>query len=52
MCIRDRVIGLWTAVMSYGILKVLSYFVPIRVSLDEENEGLDINEHNEQGYSL
>ena len=46
------VIGLWTAVMSYGILKVLSYFVPIRVSLDEENEGLDINEHNEQGYSL
>ena len=46
------VIGIWTVIATYMILKVLSMFTEIRVSNDAEEEGLDIHEHNEQGYSL
>ena len=34
------------------ILRVLSMYTEIRVSNEAEEEGLDIHEHNEQGYSL
>ena len=46
------VIGLWTAIATYIILRVLSMYTEIRVSNEAEEEGLDIHEHNEQGYSL
>ena len=46
------VIGVWTVIATYMILKVLNMFTEIRVSNDAEEEGLDIHEHNEQGYSL
>ena len=46
------VIGIWTVIATYIILKVLNMFTEIRVSNDAEEEGLDIHEHNEQGYSL
>ena len=46
------VIGIWTVIATYMILKVLNMFTEIRVSNDAEEEGLDIHEHNEQGYSL
>jgi len=46
------VIGLWTIVATYLILKVLNMFTDIRVSSEGEEEGLDVFEHNEQGYSL
>ena len=46
------VIGIWTVIATYMILKVLNIFTEIRVSNDAEEEGLDIHEHNEQGYSL
>ena len=46
------VIGIWTVIATYIILKVLNIFTEIRVSNDAEEEGLDIHEHNEQGYSL
>ena len=46
------VIGIWTVIATYMILKVLSMFTDIRVSNDAEEEGLDFHEHNEQGYSL
>ena len=46
------VIGLWTVVATYIILRVLSMYTEIRVSNEAEEEGLDIHEHNEQGYSL
>jgi Amt family ammonium transporter len=46
------IICTWTAVTTYLILKAINAFIDIRVSSDDEEEGLDISEHNEQGYSL
>ena len=46
------VIGGWTAVASWLILKLISSFTPLRVSEEEEYEGLDIAEHEERGYDL
>jgi Amt family ammonium transporter len=33
--------------MTYVLLKVVGLFVPIRVSLQQELEGLDISQHGE-----
>ena len=46
------VIAAWTAIATYIIIKSISVFTDIRVSDDVEAEGVDINEHNEQGYSF
>ena len=46
------VIGLWTVIATYIILKVINIYTDIRVSSEAEEEGLDIHEHNESGYSL
>ena len=46
------VIGLWTIIATYIILRSINMFTTIRVSNEAEEEGLDINEHNEHGYSL
>ena len=37
----------WTAVATYVLLKLVSLFVPLRVSLQQEMEGLDISQHGE-----
>jgi len=42
----------WCGVVSFVILKVLDKVLGIRVSVDEETEGLDLTQHNERGYSL
>ena len=42
----------WCGVVSFVILKVLDKTLGIRVSADEETEGLDLVQHNERGYSL
>ena len=46
------VIGIWTAVASWIILKVIGFFTPLRVSEEEEYEGLDVVEHEERSYDL
>ena len=46
------VIGIWTAVASWIILKVIGSFTPLRVSEEEEYEGLDVVEHEERSYDL
>lgn len=43
---------IWCGVVSFVILKVLDKTLGIRVSVDEETEGLDLAQHNERGYSL
>ncbi len=45
------VICLWTLVFSWIALKATSLATNLRVSDESENEGLDITEHNESGYS-
>ena len=42
----------WCAAVSYGLLKAINVIVPLRVSDDEETEGLDIVLHEERGYNL
>ncbi len=46
------VIGIWTAIATWIILKVLGSFTPLRVSEEEEYEGLDVVEHEERSYDL
>jgi len=44
--------GLYTAIASYVILKLVDAVLGLRVSVDEETEGLDLTQHNERGYDL
>ena len=46
------VIGLWTAVASWVILKLVGLVADLRVSEESENEGLDVTEHEERSYDL
>ena len=41
---------IWTAIASYVILKIAGVFGGLRVSDDDEIEGLDIAQHGERGY--
>ena len=65
MCIRDRSIGdqvgvqaigilstfVYTAIVTFIILKIVNAMVGLRVDEDVETQGLDINLHNERGYN-
>lgn len=44
--------GAYAAVVTWGILKVISVTVGLRATPDEESEGLDIALHGEEGYAL
>jgi len=48
--IAIAVTAAWSAVFSYVILKVIDMLIGLRVSEDEEVEGLDIVLHEETGY--
>ena len=48
ICVAITVI--WTAIASYAILKIAGVFGGLRVTDDEEVEGLDIAQHGERGY--
>ena len=43
---------IWCGVFSFIILKLIDITIGLRVSADEETEGLDLALHNERGYSL
>ena len=43
---------IYTAVITYILLKVLDSIMGLRVTSDEETEGLDIVLHDERGYDL
>lgn len=43
---------LYTAVVSYVLLKLVGMMVPLRVSEEDETMGLDLSQHDEQGYNL
>ena len=42
----------WSGTISYLLLKLLDQTLGLRVSTQDETEGLDISQHNEQGYNL
>jgi Amt family ammonium transporter len=37
----------WSGGVTFVLLKLVSVFVPLRVSLQQELEGLDISQHGE-----
>ena len=43
---------LWCGIVTFIILKVLDAIMGLRVTADEETEGLDLVSHDERGYSL
>ena len=43
---------LYTLVMSYIILKVIDVLIGLRISEEDETQGLDLSEHDERGYIL
>jgi len=42
----------YSGVLTYVILKLVSLVVTLRVDSDEETEGLDLALHDERGYNL
>ncbi|MEG3638249.1 ammonium transporter [Magnetococcus sp. PR-3] len=46
------VTALYTGVVTWVIFKVISLFMTLRVTRDEETEGLDLVDHDERGYNL
>ncbi len=42
----------YTAVMTFIILKLVNMMVGLRIDSDEENQGLDLVLHDERGYNL
>lgn len=42
----------WSGLISYSLFKVIDKLIGLRVSEDEETGGLDINEHDQQGYNF
>lgn len=43
---------IYTAVMSFIILKTIDVVIGLRVDEDSETEGLDVSQHDERGYIL
>lgn len=45
-------VGVWTAILTYIIIKLVGLIAGLRVSEEVEIEGLDITIHGERGYEL
>ncbi len=45
------VVGLFSAVGTFVILKLVDRLVGLRVTPEEERMGLDLSQHNERAYS-
>ncbi len=43
---------IYTAVVTYILLKIVAMVTGLRVNPDEENQGLDIIDHEERGYDM
>ena len=44
--------AIWCAVATFAILKGIDLVIALRVSADDERQGLDISQHEERGYNL
>jgi len=42
----------WCAGVTFVLLKLINVALPLRVTADEENQGLDLVEHDERGYDI
>ena len=46
------VVGIFTLVVSYILIKVTQLFVPLRVDAETETNGLDLSAHGERAYDM
>ena len=46
------VVGIFTLVVSYILVKVIQIFVPLRVDAETETNGLDLSVHGERAYDM
>jgi len=42
----------WCGGITFVLLKLINVVIPLRVSADEETQGLDLVEHDERGYDI
>jgi Amt family ammonium transporter len=45
-------VGAYTAIGTWIILKIIDVILGLRVTQDEEQEGLDISQHGEKAYHM
>jgi Amt family ammonium transporter len=45
-------VGIFSAVVTFVLFKLVDKLIGWRVTADEENQGLDISDHNESGYEI
>jgi Amt family ammonium transporter len=45
-------VALYTALLSWGILRGVGLLVPLRLEADHEAQGIDLTQHGETGYNL
>jgi Amt family ammonium transporter len=43
---------LWSGIGSFIIYKVVDILVGLRVSIEQEREGLDLTDHGERAYTM
>ncbi|MEO5330470.1 MAG: ammonium transporter [Magnetococcus sp. YQC-5] len=51
-CIGAGATLLWSGILTVIILKLIDLFLGLRVTRDEETEGLDLALHDERGYTI
>ena len=42
----------WSGVISFVILKIIDLSIGLRVTAEDESQGLDLSQHGETGYNL
>jgi len=45
------VIAAWCGIASFGLFKIIDVLIGLRVSDEQETEGLDLTQHDERGYN-
>jgi ammonium transporter, Amt family len=46
------VVGIWTVVLTFVLVKLVALVTPMRVDLETETNGLDLSVHGERAYEL
>ena len=46
------VVGIWTVIASFALIKLCALITPIRVDHESEVNGLDLSQHGERAYDL
>jgi ammonium transporter, Amt family len=46
------IVGLWTVVLTFVLVKLVALVTPLRVDLETETNGLDLSVHGERAYEL